>query len=261
MSLLKDRVRRPATLHLGTFCLVFFDTVILQAISRRFHRHVDDAMLDRCAVDCGCAPVGRLCLLDDEAVSAIAQCCGIQNGARVLDMGCGRGFLGRWLSSKHIAARYTGVDRDEEAAAAARRLVPSGTITQGDFRTAYGKPSFDIVTAFEITIAGAIDPALLDAAAGALFAGGTFALTIASLDGAHVDRLAAAETDALSRFTDVTIEDWTQRAEPFARRTFEWWLDAPWPPEIQEKSSLEARAALKAIARGSFHYAVLFAKR
>jgi cyclopropane fatty-acyl-phospholipid synthase-like methyltransferase len=202
-----------------------------------------------------------MCLLDDEAVALIAQRCQIKNGSRVLDMGCGRGFFGRWLKANGIAVRYTGVDRDEGAAAAAGQHVPSGTITQDDFRSAQGHPSYDAVTALEITISGSVDTALLDAAASALLDGGRLALTIASLDGAHADRLASAEVDAVSRFTAVRIEDWTHRVTPFARRTFEWWLNAPWPPEIQEKSTIEARKALDAIDRGSFHYAVLFARR
>lgn len=240
---------------------MLFDTVILRALSRRFHRHVDDAQLDRCAQECGSAPIGRLCLLDDEALALIAKHCRIENGTRILDLGCGRGFLGRWLDASGVALRYTGIDRDEGAVAAARRHVPSGTITQGDFRIAYGQPSYDVVTALEITIAGAVERAVLDAAAGALLEGGRLALTVASLDGAHTDRLASVEMGALSRFTAVRIEDWTQRVMPFARRTFEWWLNAPWPPEIQEKSTLEARNVLAAIALGSFHYAVLFARR
>ena len=98
-----------------------------------------------------------------------------------------------------------------------------------------------------------------DAAASALLPGGRLVVTVASVDGAYADRLRRAEREALCSFNDVIIEDWTQGVIPFAQRTYEWWLNAPWPPAIQEKSAREARTALRAIGMGNFHYAVLFA--
>ena len=238
---------------------MLFDSVILRAISRRFHRHVGDAMLDSCAADCGCEPIGRMCLLDDNAIGSIAGRCKVGNGTRILDMGCGRGFFGRWLLANGIAADYSGVERDENAVAAARRSMPSGTILHGDFRTVPTRPAFDVVTAIEVTVAGEVDCPLLDAAASALLPGGRLVVTVASVDGAYADRLRRAEREALCSFNDVIIEDWTQGVIPFAQRTYEWWLNAPWPPVIQEKSAREARTALRAIGMGNFHYAVLFA--
>lgn len=239
---------------------MFIDTVIYQALWRRFHRRVDDALLDRCASASGCAPIGRMCLLDDSSAAEIADRCAIRNGTRVLDLGCGRGFFGRWLLARGTAVRYSGLDRDAEAVAAARRHVPDGTITRGDFRAMQWGPEYDVVVAIEAAIDGTLDDALLRAAREALAEHGSFAATIASLDGAHADRLAALERAAGRRFATATIEDWTKRARSFAQRTFEWWLQAPWPAEIQEKCALEARAVLDAIEQNRLHYAVLFAR-
>lgn len=227
---------------------------------RRFHRHVDDAMLDRCALECGETPIGRMCLLDDDAVARIVERCGINDASRVLDFGCGRGFFGRWLFANGLAARYTGIDRDAGAVDAARRHVPSGTIAQDDFRSVRAQQAYDAVVGIEIAIEGAVDAAVLDCAAGALVAGGTLALTIASVDGLHEGRLIEATGAAEQRFRTVAMEDWTQSVRPFTQRMFEWWRDARWPAELQEKNAQEARVVLDAVAQNRFHYALLFAR-
>lgn len=249
------------SLPLVLFAYVFFDTVVLQAISRKFHRHVDDELLDRCAAQCGCAAIGRLCLLDDDAVTEIVGRCEIRAGTRVLDFGCGRGFFGRWLDAANTGAHYFGIDRIAEAVDAAGRNVPGGTMIQGDFRKVNWQPEFDAVVALEITIDGAVDEAVLDAAVAALKSHGTLAITLASLDGRHTDRLGVLARSAKQRFARVDLEDWSQRVSPFARSTYEWWLTAPWQAEIAEKCALEANAALESLERGDFHYAVLFARK
>ena len=201
-----------------------------------------------------------MCLLDDAAVQAIVERCAIRNATRVLDLGCGRGFLGRWLDANGIAAKYTGVDRVADAVEAARRHVPAGTITQGDFRAMQTLPGYDAVVALEVVVDGTVDGALLESAAMALTRNGRLALTVASLDGRHDERLTELANVAERRFASAALEDWTQRVRPFAQRTFEWWSNARWHPEIREKTAREARAAIDSIAQSRFHYAVLFAR-
>jgi 2-polyprenyl-3-methyl-5-hydroxy-6-metoxy-1,4-benzoquinol methylase len=239
---------------------MFVETVIAQAVYRRFHRHVDDALLDRCAAECGCAPIGRMCLLDDAAVAVIAERCKLREAKSVLDFGCGRGVFGRWLTLHGIEAQYAGIDRDEGAVAAARLHIPYGIVTRGDFRTAPVQEAYDAVVAIEIAVDGAIDDSVLDAAARALAPHGTLAVTIASVDGAQAGRLQALEAAARQRFADVEMVDWSESVRPFTQRMFEWWLTAPWPAEITEKNTHEARAVLGALAQDRFHYAVLFAR-
>jgi SAM-dependent methyltransferase len=235
---------------------LFFDTVVRQASFRTFHRNVDDAMFDEIATACGCKPIGRMCLLDDTAVADLTKRCRVESGAAVLDIGCGRGFLGRWLRANGIEVRYAGVDRIAEAVATARE-VPSAHVVECDFREYRGNQEFDAGFAIEIAIDGTLDEAILDVLKNALRPGGSFAATIASLDGDHAPRLATLAKAAERRFINVSIEDWTSRAIPFARCTYRRWLAVDWPSEIVEKTTLEALTALDAIEGGAFHYAVL----
>lgn len=201
-----------------------------------------------------------MCLLDDDAVASIVERCEINGATSVLDFGCGRGFFGRWLGANGIAARYAGIDRDAGAVEAARRHVPSATIIQGDFRDAPAQRAYDAIVGVEIAIEGAVEDDVFDSAARALVPNGALALTIASVDGRHEDRLTQVTGAAEQRFATVTMEDWTQRVRPFAQRMFEWWHQARWPVELQETNAREARTVLDAIARKRFHYALLFAR-
>ena len=202
-----------------------------------------------------------MCLVDDGATAQIVRRCKIAPGNRVLDLGCGRGFLGRWLRETQTGVSYFGVDRVDEAVAAARRHVRDATVYRGDFRTINWRPNYDAVVALEIAIDGGVDVPVLDAAASALDAGGTLALTVASLNGRHDKRLKGLAATAKARFAFVELADWTERLAPFARRTYAWWLTAQWHPEIAEQCSREAKATLGALERGLFHYAVLFARK
>jgi hypothetical protein len=134
-------------------------------------------------------------------------------------------------------------------------------MTLGDFRATDWQPEFDVVTAIEIAIDGSVGESIFDAAAAALRTGGMFALTLASLHGQNAGRLGTLLKSAKQRFDYADLVDWTQRVTPFAHRTYGWWLTAPWHPEIAEKCTREAKAALVAIERGLFNYAVLFARK
>ncbi|HZY99093.1 MAG TPA: class I SAM-dependent methyltransferase, partial [Candidatus Baltobacteraceae bacterium] len=149
-------------------------------------------------------------------------------------MGCGRGFLGRWLDAAGIGVRYAGVDRVEVALESARQHVRNGMMTLGDFRATDWQPEFDVVTAIEIAIDGSVGESIFDAAAAALRTGGMFALTLASLHGQNAGRLGTLLKSAKQRFDYADLVDWTQRVTPFAHRTYGWWVIAPWHPEIDE---------------------------
>jgi trans-aconitate methyltransferase len=237
-----------------------YDEIFLQAAARSFHEHLDDEVLDGIARDAGCEPLGRLSILDDDALADLIARCGVHTGSAVLDLGCGRGFLGRSLIARGIEARYTGVDRIGDALNAARRHVPGGTFTQGNFRRLRWNREFDAVFALEVVIDGALDAPLIEAVASALRPGGRAAITVASFDGAHARRLSEAQRLAAEHFASASIEDWTERTIPFARKFYGAFLACDsWHPEIVERCHAEARAALAAIERGTFHYAVVFA--
>lgn len=75
---------------------------------------------------------------------------GVKQGARVLDLGCGRGAVSRALSA--AGYQVTGVDIDNEAVAEARRCYPQLDLRQGsgedDLKEQMG--SFDAVVSIEV---------------------------------------------------------------------------------------------------------------
>ena len=180
-------------------------------------------------------------------MALIAERCRLRDAGAVLDLGCGRGFLGRWLRERGFETSYTGVDRVADAVDAARANVRDGDIVHADFRKLAWKRTFDSVFAIEIAIDGALDQAIVDAAVSALKPGGRFVATIAATKG------------TIGRPAGTTVENWTDRVTPFATRTYRWWLDCDaWHPEIAGKMHEEARTLLGAIERGEFRYFVLF---
>ncbi len=242
-----------------------FQDAIVAALFRTFHARVDDRLLDRASAKAGGATgIGRLSLVDDVLAERIVDALALGSDARLLDLGCGRGFVARWLHARDFGGHYIGVDRTPEALAAAHRLA-LGTryaFEIADFRSFRPATPVDAAIALEVTASGAIDEPLLDAIAAALRPGGHAALTIANLDGAHADRLARGERAMRERFAEVERIDATTQSAAYARCMYQAWLDIHgWDEAIHPRMAAQAHEVIDAIDRGAYNYAIAFGTR
>jgi SAM-dependent methyltransferase len=235
-----------------------FHDVVFAGLFRRFHQDVDDALLDEAARIAGCASgIGRLSLLSDDLLGEILEHLHASDASRILDIGCGRGFLERWLHRHGKHVRAVGVDRAPEAIAAAKALAPDAQFVEADYRSHRFPEPFDTVVALEIATSGAIDGSLVAAVRSALREGGGFAITAASLDGKHEERLEAARAQLAQHFAAFELLDSTQPAAEFAVRLYGAWLQIEsWSPTIRPRMEAQAREVLDSIERGDFHYAI-----
>lgn len=241
-----------------------FQDVIVAALFRAFHARVDDGLLDRAARAAGCASgIGRLSFLSDALTTQIVGMLALESTSSLLDLGCGRGFLARWLQREGYHGRYLGVDRIAEAIGAARAGVEAAcpadaerfTFVQDDFRAYRPEPRVDAVVALEVTDDVA-DAALLDAMARALRPGGRFVITAARLDGPAPR--APIDDDVRARFGAVEALDATAQAGPFAGALYRALLEiADWDATIAPRIAAQARDVLDALARGTFAYTIL----
>lgn len=92
----------------------------------------------------------RLMLVMPEYEPLIAAWCGLKDGARVLDVGCGTGFLARMLKRVNSNARVTGLDVEEVFLERARKEAAAEGLAidfvQGDAMSLpFPDGSFDIV--------------------------------------------------------------------------------------------------------------------
>ncbi len=242
-----------------------FQDVIVAALFRTFHARVDDALLDRAARDAGAASaIGRLSLLSDALVAQAIATLRLAPNETLLDLGCGRGFLARWLRNAGMSADYVGIDRIPEALGAARAMLgddPRARFVEGDYRT-YRATPVDAIAALEVTGDGAIDAPLLDAIAANLRPGGRFVLTVASLDDRNAPRRAEANAALRARFARSDIRDATVEAADFAQRFYGAMLAIDgWDPSIAPRMAAQANEVCNAIAAGSFTYAIVSGTR
>lgn len=229
----------------------FFDTLVRQVAYRRLHTRLNDALLDACAARAGQpSGMGRMSAVDDAMMTDVMEMLGVERGAALLDIGCGRGFAGRFLQRVASGVDYTGCDRAVEALEAARKHVPDGCFIQADFRDRDWAHAYDAVLAIEVTTNGIVDCELADTVARALRPGGRFVVTAASLR--------AMEVPEPRGFANAAVIDYTQRASAFARGYYgEIVLTKEWHPEIAGSLRYEACAVLEAIDRGTFRYSIV----
>lgn len=232
---------------------------LARALTRRMHRLLDDAELDRLAVRAGCpSGIGRLCALSDALAQRVFEASGVRGARAVLDLGCGRGFVGRLLAFAGAAATYTGVDREAAALAAARRQLPQARLLEADARSTRWNREFDAVFAVEMTSATRFDDTLARVIASALVPGGCFALTVASSSAEFSTALERACAIARAHVDEVRVADATPDAAAFLSRYFTQWLaSSAWDERLREPLQREARAVLDAIARKVFAYAIV----
>lgn len=239
-----------------------FDDIVVAAQFRAFHAAARDDLLDEAARRAGCpSGIGRLCLLSDAMLPEILSRLKLRNGSRLLDIGCGRGFLERVLERERYSVHTLGIDRSRDAIAAARRHCTSAEFVEADYRTYPLRREFDAIAALELAPSGNLTETLVSATRSALVEGGRFCITAASLDGRHDTRLDAARASLRDRFTNVEIVDATRDAAAFAESLYEACsrIDG-WTPEIRLRIAQQADAVLHSIQRGDFNYALVFGR-
>lgn len=105
--------------------------------------------------------------ISEEKLDLVARYCGVRDGMRILDIGCGKGWLMRRLA-RQFDVQITGLEIIRSFAADARRLAAAENLTDRihivegaalDFRFEPG--SFDLVMCIGATFAlGGLEPAL-----------------------------------------------------------------------------------------------------
>lgn len=134
----------------------------------------------------------------DPVFRAIADRGWIPRGARVLDIGCGRGLVGSLLRACEAGASYRGIELTRADVAVARRALGDGEVAQADMRTA-ALPVADVIVMLDVLhyVDRADQDALLARVVEALAPGGRLLLRIADANargstlGRGVDRLVA----------------------------------------------------------------------
>jgi SAM-dependent methyltransferase len=111
-------------------------------------------------------------------VRSLAEHAGVSAGTTVLDVCCGIGGAGRFLT-RDLGCSYVGVDADERSVAVARRRA-AGLDCRFEAMRVPPLPAgrFDVVMLLETLLAFPDKGPLLGAIAGALVAGGRFACTV-----------------------------------------------------------------------------------
>jgi SAM-dependent methyltransferase len=226
----------------------------------RLHAALDDSELDAIARTGGLASgIGRLCYLDDVTLAALVREMEIAHDARVLDLGCGRGFLGRWLLANGYAVEYTAIDGSESALDAVRRSVGGARCVRCDVRDADGGP-YDAI--FAVESLWSIDEAFAAKLSGMLSPRGRFLTTVASLGDAHAARVSttvAALTAAGLNVRPFPLPP--DHAQTVGRLCASTALNPPRDEWARRRLVDEAYATLAALRNGGFHYDVVLATR
>lgn len=237
-----------------------FEDIVIATLFRQFHRDVDDALLDRAATAAGCASgIGRMSLLSDEVMSQFTKPLNLRAETTLLDLGCGRGFLARWLRWAGLPVSFTGIDRAPEALVAADRLVPGAKFIEGDYRTHHFNEQFDVVTSIEVATSSAMDKPVLAAIRSRLHDGGRFGITAASTGGNHARRIANLRELLAQHFSNYDLRDVSEEAAAFTKRLYGALLEIDeWPPLIAPRIKAQAAEVLAAVDRGEFAYTLVW---
>ncbi len=141
-----------------------------------------------------------------EWVSAIIEHTGPVRGARVLDMGCGRGRHVRCFAL--AGARVTGIDLSPESIEEARRLVPEADLRVHDMRDPLAEAEFDLVVCLFTSLGYSPrredDQQAVDAAAIALKPNGLFVLDL--LNGQRVGRALVGQEHHTEEHVNFSIQ-------------------------------------------------------
>ena len=93
----------------------------------------------------------RMFMILPEYEPLVRQWCGVRDGIRVLDVGCGSGYFARLLARGPESVQVTGLDRDETfisyaREAAARESLPVDFLAGDALALPFSNASFDLVT-------------------------------------------------------------------------------------------------------------------
>jgi len=96
----------------------------------------------------------RIATLDDPTLlvdldDALARLV-LPPGARVLELGCGRGAFAAWLRHRRPDVVFVGVDHSASALAAARAVDPAGTFVERDLASLADLGRFDLIVAIGV---------------------------------------------------------------------------------------------------------------
>jgi SAM-dependent methyltransferase len=224
----------------------------------RLHELIDDANLDAIAGIAACVPaIGRLNYLDDDSMTALIARASIVAGARVLDLGCGRGFLGRWLAARGHRVTYTGVDYAVSALRAVRGHLPDAVTVHGDIATVSGGP-YDAI--FAIESLWSVDSLLAAQMRAMLVPRGRIAIALSSLDSSQagrVDTTLASLRDAGFEVERVALS--ASHAEAVGRLCAATLIEGPADSWVRERLTAEALRTLAALRDGTFRCDVFLA--
>lgn len=227
------------------------------------HQGIEDGRLDHYARAMSHpSGVGRLSHITDDVLSTLLDGIPIRPGMKVLDLGCGRGFLGRWLEWRGLQVHYVGIDFSPSAVESARRNVPRGQVVLGDFQTALELGSFDAVFAIETSGEGMVDADLARAMLGPLADGGVAIATLVSA-GRSFQQASEASIEAINALRgEAFVRDFTEAVVPSVRAFYEMVRnDSSMPEAIQESFRSESDLMLRLIHDRSYGYGALIATR
>jgi SAM-dependent methyltransferase len=222
----------------------------------RLHEFLDDENLDAIAGIAGCMPaIGRLNYIDDATLEALVDRMSIADGTRVLDLGCGRGFLGRWLRAHGLRVAYTAMDYCRPALESVRRSVPNAEVVWGDLNSTEDG-SYEAI--FAIESIWAVDDALAVRLRAALASGGRLAISISSLDASHDRRIDTTVASLRNAGFDVeNVAFAAGHSEVVGRLCAALMIEPPTDPWVRERMTSEAVLTLAALRSGTFRSALL----
>jgi SAM-dependent methyltransferase len=217
----------------------------------RLHASLDDANLDAIAGIAGCIPaIGRLNYIDDATLTTLVDRMSIADGTRTLDLGCGRGFLGRWLFARGRRVAYTAMDYSPSALESVRRNVPDAEVVPGDVKSV-ADGHYEAI--FSIESIWAVDPALAARLRAALAPEGRVAVCISSLDASHEGRIDTTVASLLNAGFDVeNVAFAAEHSEGVGRLCAALMIEPPNDPWVRERMTSEAVRTLAALRDGTF---------
>ena len=232
-----------------------------QAYFERAHRLTDSARLDRYARAAGSpSGIGRMSHITDEALDVVCKAVRLCDGARVLDLGAGRGFLGRWFCWRGIRTEYVGVDFSPTAVRAATDSIPDGTIILANIHDDLDIGLFDFVFAIESTGDGYVDNALAQRMLTALKPNGTGIGTVVGLRFGFKESLEISLQSITHAGGKARVLNLTSIVCPYVTRICrDMYEDRSPNNELQDLVRKESAQFLEAIRSGTYGYAAVIA--
>lgn len=223
------------------------------------HRLLDNAHLDEIALRCRVpSRIGRLSLTSDTILQALRRRLRERKVRTVVDLGCGQGFLGRWLACYEPEIAYVGVDRSRAALAKAAQALPHATFVRSDFTKNRPEKTFDAVVVLDSLFADSIDADLARSFAAMLGPGGMLFVGVTTLARRHAELLAGSLKTLRSEGFKGRCRRWRGTVETGTLEMAGAWLSPNlWPDEIEPIFQEEARHVIEAIRFGTFAYVTI----